>query len=377
MGRFVFVAAFLMSLQLIPVAANASVTSDVFAAYQAASEAGDYREARDASRRAYNAARDASGEMSSQALQFAAVHASVLNDLLAFREAADFLSRYIEVPNTEFADQQVLPYQIYLQMGRALLSLRETDEAHELFLMALNAAIDHHGTASVEAGLAHLELARPGWSNSTTMTDPAQLRMIGTGQSALAGSIDSLESAERIFSNHPDRRIERALLKVMRAGNFMANDDRDGAEPILLSAIADLEDIGYMDDFVLTLYINWIEMHYGEWSITRIQNGLNHAIDLARTRVEGDALPVVRNIRYRHPRARSFTYSGVITVEYRVNEEGLIRRTRVTDSTEPGVWDEGIRAMVRGWIYIPAQERGEPVARDGLTTQFQLDLEPR
>ncbi len=355
-------------------AANASAITDAFAAYQAATQAGDYRTARDASLRAYRLARDNYGEYGTQTMQLAAVHAETLNTLIAYEDAVDFLLPYVgRLLNAGDFERPEVPYQVHLQYARALRGMDERLMSGQHFRTALELAEKQHGVDSYEAGLAHLELARTRWGYAMVRGDSLRGRVIGTGRPVQSGSAESLAAATAIFSAMSDQEVNLALLDVIRAGHLIASGDIDGAEPLLTASVDRLAALGYMDDYVLQLYIDWVGKHLGDWSVRRMETALNHAIDLGRTRMEGAALPIVRVFHFRHHRASAdYNFEGEISVEFQVNEEGLIRRTRVIETDRPGYWDDEIRDLIRGWVYLAAQEQGEPVSRDGLVSNIHV-----
>lgn len=368
---WLLVAAFL-SLGVAP--ASASALSETFSEYQTASQAGDFRAARTASRRAFQIARGEYGEYGLQTMQLAAVHAATLNTLLEYEAAIDFLLPYVgRIINAGDFERPEAPYQVHLQFARGLRGMGDRITSSQHFRTALDLAASNHGPDSLEAGLAHLELARTRWGYAVVQGDALRGRVIGTGLPVQSGSIESLEAARRILAETGDQAINLALLDVFAAGNMIATGDRDGAGPLLTDAINQLAALGYMDDYILQLYIDWVAGYLGDWPVKRLENALNQAIDLGHLRIEGDALPIVRVMDFRHSRARAdYDFTGDISVEFQVNEEGLIRRTRVIDTDRPGYWDDEIRDLIRGWVYMAAQERGEPVSKEGLIANIHV-----
>jgi protein TonB len=92
------------------------------------------------------------------------------------------------------------------------------------------------------------------------------------------------------------------------------------------------------------------------------------AVDATRpqaTAAPAAVLVAARPLRRPAPRfpsaARREGRTGVVVVQLRVDEQGVVVDVRIVQSDPPGVFDAAAVESVRGWTFAPATSDGEPV----------------
>ncbi len=333
-------------------------------AYRQAQGNGDLRGALGHARMAYDQAILQWGEGTPETYRYVAALARVQNDLLEFEDAFAVVNSAIK------ANQQIegiLPYsyELYFESGRALRGKKDFEDAELLFTTALWIAEAQFGSDSVRAAYVHLELARTHLDSSPSTQF---YRLIGTGYPQVAGDSTSLVRASEILATGDADPVQLQILEAARAGHLMAQDDMDAAGDILEPAVASLVSQGYMDDYVLGLYVDWIASHFRDWNTRQMERMLLQAKSYGLLRREGGIIPLARTLAARDRRGCIDDLEGLYgMLEYSVNADGQVPRTAVVESTMPRRWDDEIRRTMRQtWTFIPAQQNGEAVRVDGL-----------
>lgn len=340
-------------------------------AYLTARANGDIRAAADHAAAAYDEAIAVHGRGTDEAQPYVAAYVRSLNDLLDYAGAAEILFDFV---NAENADPLI--FEVRFETGRLMWGLLQYESARETFLSALNAAEETYGVNSLQAARTHLELARAYPDRSTIVSgDNLRNRLIGTGFPYIRGSEDSLNRAEELFAQFPNSNRELEILHITRGAYELADDNRRAAGEYIEPAVDALAALGYMDDYVLTIYVDWVARHLTHWSTNRMERALVRGYDLGSLRAEGEPIPLARTTATHNRRAcidLDRNQTGTALMEYSVNELGQVPRTAAIETNLPDWWVSEQRYQMRQWAFIPAQANGEPIRVDGLRYNVQV-----
>jgi len=349
---------------------------DIFsnqAAYEAARQNGDFRAASAYAEAAYLSAKDYYGEDGAEVTDYGTAYAGSLNDIGEYEAALDILQVLLDAE----AEPQI-SFQLLFEVGRTLGGLNNWEQSHEYLESALQAAEEEFGSDSIQAARANMELGKPHLNYADWRFQGDTLdRVIGTGYGYSSGNDSSLDRAEEIYSAAGGHEIELQRLNVYRAGNLMAANSKAEAGRVLEPALDRLSGQGYMDDEVLTIYVDWVGMHLRQWSVHRMEQALVRAFDMGSLRQEGDPIPLARSFGVIDRRVCIDHEGGYIEMEFSVNEAGQLPRIRTYETSHPDRWDQEVWRTMRGWAYIPGQLGGEVVRMDGLHFRWNFSGDSR
>lgn len=156
---------------------------------------------------------------------------------------------------------------------------------------------------------------------------------------------------------------------ITRGAYELSEGNRRAAGNHISPAIDTLEGLGYMDDYALTIYVDWVATNLTHWSTSRMEQALVRAYEMGGLRHEGDTVPLARTTAVHNRRAcidLSRNETGWALIEYSINEAGQVPRTRVVETNLPDWWIEEQRYQMRQWAFIPAQSGGAPMRVDGI-----------
>jgi len=346
--------------------------------YRSARDSGDLRTARDFAREAYEDALSTYGHGAADVNRYAAAYGQLLNEILDHDTAWEVLEPAADAAAASKDDVAEFAFELYLETGRALRGREAYRSSRAQFRLAVQTAEALYGVDSIQAGYANLELARTRPDRSDWFSsDDQHYRAIGTNYGLHRGSEASLDRAQAIFSQHSGHNVELEVLNVIRAGNLLADNDHQSAGQILEPAIDALVGYGYMDDYVLTIYIDWIGRHLTRWSNRRMERQLTRAYELGALRAEGAPLPLARGMSIQNRRTCIDSDEGYIEMVFSVNEQGQLPRIRLHETSHPDRWDQSVWNAMRSWVYVPGQVEGETVRVDGLRHRWHFSGESR
>jgi len=338
--------------------------------FQSELQNGDLRAARDFAALAFDEALEFYGPGSGELDRYVAAYAKTLNDLLDYSSAQSLLESILAARDEE-NESITASYAVMFEFGRALWGTDRFEAARDVQQQALRIAEAEFGGDSLQAAIAHLELARAYTDRSVVVSgDALRNRLIGTGYPYIAGTQNSLDRATELFAQHPDRAIDREILNLIRGAYEHSAGNRRAAGEYIEPAMEALAGMGYMDDYILTVYVDWVASHLTRWSTNRMERYLLQALDYGAVRQEGDPVPLARTTAVHNRRACVDLRDGENAyglMQYSVNENGQVPRTGALETNLPNWWVEEQRYQMRQWIFIPAQERGQATRVDGLT----------
>ena len=343
--------------------------------YRNAQQNGDLRGALGHAETAYNAAIREWSRGTPSTYRYVAALARAQNDLMVSGSASRTVAAVVRANKTT-DEWPRFSFEVFFEAGRAARGNNDFQQGFTLFQQALEIAEAGFGSDSLRAGYAHMEIART-YPDFTTIVagDDLRNRVIGSGIPQHGGNQVSLNRATEIFQARQESVIELQILETIRAGNFMARGDMRRAGEVLEPAIQVLADHGFMNDYTLGLYIDWIASHLTQWPTRTMEAKLVQALEYGLLRQEGNYLPLARTYGFRHRRACvDRTPNGYLIIEYSISETGQVPRTEIVDTNMPNYWEPVIRRGMRGWVFVPAQTNGQPVRTDGVRQSLTMGI---
>jgi len=323
---------------------------------------------------AYNAAYGTYGADPHALAPYLASFMHALNNLHRYEEAIEI---FLPVSDDLSADGMA-DFAILFEAGRAARGVFAFDDAEFYFLRALDIAAATHGPASYEAGLAHLELAKivPDFTQ-IIRGDSLRDRVIGTGYAFHKGHEGSPQIAADIFSGDEAHPIELQIVRVVQASYLLIDGDQESADAVMQLAFDALVGMRYMDDYVLTSYIDWVASHLTQWRARRMELRLTDAYDAGELRAFGDPIPLARTFGIQNYRACIDNEPGFIVMTFSVNDLGQLPRIRPVETNLPDRLEREVWRMMRRWAYVPGQAAGERVRVNDLIFRFDLGGDER
>lgn len=309
---------------------------------------------------------------------YLASYMHALNDLHRYDEAIEI---FLPVSDDFSADDMMdfePAFAVHFEAGRAARGVFSFDDAEFYFLRALDIAAATHGPASYEAGLAHLELAEivPDFTQ-IIRGDSLRDRVIGTGYTYHKGHEGSLQIAADIFGGDGAHPIELQIVRVVQASYLLIDGDQENADAVMQPAFDALVGMRYMDDYVLTSYIDWVASHLTQWRARRMELRLTDAYDAGELRAFGDPIPLARTFGIQNYRACINNEPGFIVMSFSVNDLGQLPRIRPVETNLPDRLEREVWRMMRRWAYVPGQAGGERVRVNDLIFRFDLGGDER
>ena len=369
--RFVLSIALVLVLSL-PVAAAEAEIDAAYQSYREEMREGDLRAALPYAQSAFENANAEWGEGAPETYRYAGALARVQNDLYRYESALQTVLSALQGASAKDTNQ-TQTYDVFFQAGRAARGVGSNNTALTFFRRALEIAEQEYGESHLRAAYAHMELARS-FTDTTRGAAGDQLRhrLIGSGNPQVAGDTESFDRAVEIFRSR-DRSIEIQIMEAIRAGNLMAANDMSQAGDVLEPAIENLVSNGYIDDYVLGLFVDWVGSHLARWPARRMERMLLQAHEYGSLRREGQVISLARTMGVRNRRACvDRVDGGEAVVEYSVDTNGQVPRTRILETNMPSWWRDEQRETMRSWVFIPARQNGQNVRIDGIQLNINI-----